>query len=65
MKCVSLDIAQSLALSLVCGIFVIRLKNGGLAEKADSRASLQTIRGKERMRGICYKKTSSICKYDR
>ena len=30
-------------LSLLCGIFVISFKNGGLAAKADIRASLQTI----------------------
>ena len=33
-------------LSLVCGIFVISFKNGGLAVKTDSRASLQQLEEK-------------------
>ena len=39
-------------LRLVCGIFVTSLLKWGLAVKADSRASLPTIRRKERMRPI-------------
>ena len=37
------------------GFLSISFLNDGLAATSDSRASLQTIRRKERMRQICYK----------